>query len=343
MIPATAPRAQREKVKLLFIENQARRFTDRSFEDLPDLLQPGDQLIVNDAATLPASLPARGPAGEALEIRLVQYLGGSDWKVVLLGEGDWRIPTELRDLPNRVPPGTVLEIGDRVALEVTEVTPEADRLVVLRFPCDAQGMWSSIYAYGKPIQYSYIERPLDLWSVQTVYGSRPWAAEAPSAGLPLTWKTLLELMRRGIGIARVTHAAGLSAIGDEVLDKQLPFAERFDIPQSTVDAIAETHRQGGRVIAAGTTVVRALEGCARLHNGSVEAGQNATDLIIDRTFQRSVVNGILTGVHDPGQSHFRLIRAFADERLLRRAWRHASESGYRCHEFGDVCLILSDR
>jgi S-adenosylmethionine:tRNA ribosyltransferase-isomerase len=161
----------------------------------------------------------------------------------------------------------------------------------------------------------------------------------PSAGYPLSWSILLELMRRGIGIARLTHAAGLSAIGDEDLDLRLPFAERFDIPQSTIEAIELAHRTGGRVIATGTTVVRALEGSFAL-NGVLTAGRGETDLRIDRRFRLQTVDGILTGMHDPAQSHFRLLRAFADEAALRRAWRHAGAAGYLCHEFGDVCLIL---
>jgi S-adenosylmethionine:tRNA ribosyltransferase-isomerase len=340
MIPATQPRAQQEAARLLVVDNKTLEFTDRAFGELPDLLQPGDLLIVNDAATLPASIQATTPAGHGIEIRLVNHLGGSDWKAALLGEGDWRTPTELRDPPERVTAGTVLKVSDSIAVEVLRVEQESDRLVTIRFTRDAASMWSAIYAYGKPIQYSYIPKPLALWSVQTSYASRPWAVEMPSAGLPFTWGILLELKRRGVGIPSLTHAAGLSAIGDDDLDARLPFTERFDIPQSTIDAIEKTHQRGGRVVAVGTTVVRALEGCARLHEGSLVAGAGETDLIIDKSFHRSIVDGILTGIHDPSQSHFRLLRAFADERTLRRAWRHATEAGYRCHEFGDVCLIL---
>jgi S-adenosylmethionine:tRNA ribosyltransferase-isomerase len=162
----------------------------------------------------------------------------------------------------------------------------------------------------------------------------------PSAGRPLSWRVLLELKRKGIAIASITHAAGISAVGDEDLDARLPLPERFDIPQQTVNAIRFAHESGGRVIAVGTTVVRALEGCAVQNDGELKAGVGETNLVIRSSFRRTVVDGLLTGVHDPAQSHFRLLRAFADESLLRRAWRHATEENYLCHEFGDLCLIL---
>jgi S-adenosylmethionine:tRNA ribosyltransferase-isomerase len=120
----------------------------------------------------------------------------------------------------------------------------------------------------------------------------------------------------------------------------LPLPERFDVPAVTVRAVAEARRRGGRVIAAGTTVVRALEGCARLHRGELAPGEGTTDLRIDARFRPRVVDGLLTGLHEIGSSHRELMRAFAPEPLLARAWTHAEEHGYLDHEFGDACLVL---
>jgi S-adenosylmethionine:tRNA ribosyltransferase-isomerase len=312
---------------------------DSGVRSLPDTLRSGDLLVVNDAATLPASLRARSASGVAIEIRLIDHIGDSDWKAVLMGAGDWRTPTELRDLPESMAVGGRLEISPEFSAEVLAVSPESPRLVTLRFSRRGVEMWIGIYAYGRPIQYSYLSDALALWSVQTAYASRPWAMEMPSAGYPLNWEILLNLKRRGIGLAWLTHAAGLSATGDEDLEARLPFAEQFDIPQSTIDAIHRTRRAEGRVIAVGTTVVRALEGCAAL-NGCLIAGRGQTDLVLDRQFKLQIVDGILTGIHDPAHSHFRLLRAFAGEAVLRAAWRHALQAGYLCHEFGDACLIL---
>jgi S-adenosylmethionine:tRNA ribosyltransferase-isomerase len=324
---------------MLIVDRRTGEFRDSSVSQLPAVLRPRDLLIVNDAATLPASLPARGPSGSTMEIRLLHHLAGSDWKAILMGDGDWRTPTELRDLPETAAAGSTLEISETFTAEILKVEPESPCLVTLRFSREGIGMWTGIYAHGRPVQYSYLKNGLALWSVQTAYASRPWTAEMPSAGYPLAWSILLELKRRGVGMAWLTHAAGLSATGDEDLDSLLPFPERFEIPQSTVDAIAGTRRTGGRIIAVGTTVVRALEGCFG-NKGDVVAGPGQTDLVLGRDSSLQVLDGILTGVHDPAQSHFRLLRAFAGEAALRKAWRHALEAGYMCHEFGDVCLIV---
>lgn len=339
MKPATKPRPLRESARMLLLDRISGELQDSRISELPNVLRAGDLLVVNDAATFPGSIQAKATSGALVEIRLVQHLGNSDWKAVLMGSGTWRTPTELRDLPEAVHVGSQLNVSQTFSAQVVRIAPESPRVVTLRFSGDAMSMWSGIYAHGKPIQYSYLSQDLPLWSVQTAYASRPWAAEMPSAGYPLAWRILLELRRRGVAIAFLTHAAGLSATGDEDLDVHLPFAERFEIPQTTIDTIEATHGRGGRVIAAGTTVVRALEGCFAL-NGRLVSGVGQTEVVLDKTFRLRVVDGILTGIHDPAQSHFRLLRAFAGEASLRRAWRHALEAEYLCHEFGDVCLIL---
>ena len=341
MTPATEPRHTRESVRLLFVEGFRNRFRDARLTDLPDLLQPGDLLVLNDAAALPASLRAVTPSGAQIEIRLLRHVRDSEWQAVLLGEGDWRTPTELRDPPPKVSAGDWLRIGSSFGAEVAAIATTSDRLLTLRFNRSIPEMWAGIYAYGVPVQYSYLAGDVPLWSVQTVYGSRPWAMEMPSAGRPLAWWILLALKRRGIHLASLTHAAGLSAVGHEELDIRLPMTESFEIPEMTVHSIEKARQDGGRIIAVGTTVVRALEGCAAINNGRLLPGRGETDLIVDRGFRPNVVQGILTGVHDPAQSHFRLLHAFSDETTLRRAWRHATQAGYLCHEFGDSCLIVN--
>jgi S-adenosylmethionine:tRNA ribosyltransferase-isomerase len=324
---------------MLVIDSAERSFRDARITDLPEILQPGDLLVLNDAATIPASIRAWTKEGSSVEIRLVRQAHGSDWLAVLLGEGDWRTPTELRDPPPSVSVGDYLEIAVNFAAEIVAVSDISDRLVTVRFNRNEPEMWTGIYAWGRPIQYSYLKDNLALWSVQTVYAWRPAAMEMPSAGYSITWSILLGLKRKGIELASLTHAAGLSAVGHEELDERLPMPESFEIPERTAEAVENARRDNRRVIAVGTTVVRALEGCAAALDGRVMAGRGQTDLVIDRSFRPSVVTGILTGIHDPTQSHFRLLHAFADESTLRRAWRHASDADYRCHEFGDSCLI----
>jgi S-adenosylmethionine:tRNA ribosyltransferase-isomerase len=179
-----------------------------------------------------------------------------------------------------------------------------------------------------------------LWDVWTPIASPPVAFEPPSAGFALDWRTIAALRARGIGFATITHAAGLSSTGDIELDKQLPFDEPYDIPQSTARAIARTRESGGRIVAIGTTVVRALEHAAMLGGSVVHAGPGvATERIGPGTSLR-VVDAILTGVHEPGTSHYELLRAFADDLTLSAADDEMAAHGYRPHEFGDSVLVI---
>ena len=210
----------------------------------------------------------------------------------------------------------------------------------VRFDRVGASLWAALYRDGRPVQYAYTAGPLALWHVQTRYAARPWAAEQPSAGRPLAWSLLLDLRRRGVRFAPLTHAAGLSSTGDPALDAALPLPERYEIPASTVEAIVETRSAGGRVIAVGTSVVRALEGNAAAHAGRLVPGRGRTDLRIGPGFTPAVCDGLFTGMHEPEGSHFALLQAFAPGPLVRAAYRHAEETGYAWHEFGDSSLIL---
>jgi S-adenosylmethionine:tRNA ribosyltransferase-isomerase len=146
-----------------------------------------------------------------------------------------------------------------------------------------------------------------------------------------------------VDVAVLTHAAGLSATGDPVLDDALPLPERYEIPEATVAAITDARAGGGRVVAVGTTVVRALEGSAASNRGRVRAGAGVTDLRIGSSHRPQVVDGLLSGIHDPGSSHFELLTAFAPRAFLESAAQHAEAAGYLAHEFGDACLVLPER
>ncbi|HYH98498.1 S-adenosylmethionine:tRNA ribosyltransferase-isomerase [Hyalangium sp.] len=339
MNAARWPREHPEANRLLHVSPATGRISDKRVEHLPELLRAGDLLVVNDAATLPAALHGRTEQGASIELRLLGPEAEGTWTAVLFGTGDWRMRTEDRPAPPALPVGTRLTLGTLTAC-VVEVLPPSPRL--LRVAFDAQGatLWAGLYASGRPIQYSYLAGPLALWHLQTAYAARPWAAEAPSAGLPLNWTLLLELRRKGVRFASLTHAAGLSSTGDAALDAALPRPERFDIPAATVEAIHATRAAGGRVIAVGTTVVRALEGRAVQSGGTLFPGEGVTDLLMGPGFVPHVVNGLFTGVHEPTTSHYTLLQAFAPLPLLREAAQIAEKLGYLGHEFGDSCLIL---
>jgi len=340
MNAARWPREHPEANRLLHVSPATGRISDKRVEHLPELLRPGDLLVVNDAATLPAALHGRTEEGAPLELRLLAREEEGAWTAVLFGAGDWRMRTEDRPAPPSLPVGARLLLGTLKA-RVVEVLPPSPRLLRVAFEAQGAELWAGLYRSGRPVQYSYVAGPLALWHLQTAYAARPWAAEAPSAGLPLTWTLLLELRRRGVRFASLTHAAGLSSTGDAALDAALPRPERFDIPASTVEAIHATRASGGRVVAVGTTVVRALEGRAAQAGGALTPGEGVTDLLMGPGFVPHVVNGLLTGVHEPTTSHYTLLQAFAPLPLLREAAQIAEKRGYLGHEFGDSCLILN--
>jgi S-adenosylmethionine:tRNA ribosyltransferase-isomerase len=331
-------------VKLLVLDVPKGTFVDRRIGDLASLLSPRDLLVVNDAATLPGSLRGSGPSGEPLELRLAQPAERGRWTAVLFGAGDWRTPTERRPMPPRLRVGELVSFGsgtEALTARIAGISETSWRLVEVEFDRAGAALLQALYRWGRPVQYAYLERDLELWDVQTAYASRPWASEQPSAGRPLRGNVLAALAEREIIVTPLTHAAGLSSTGDAALDAALPFPERFDIPARTVAAIARAHRAGARVVAVGTSVVRALEGSALKNGGVVLAGPGRTDLHVGPGFRPRVVDALLTGLHDPVGSHFALLRAFAPEPLLDAAYRHAGTAGYLWHEFGDSSLILT--
>jgi S-adenosylmethionine:tRNA ribosyltransferase-isomerase len=192
------------------------------------------------------------------------------------------------------------------------------------------------------VQYAYLEKELSLWHFQNRYASRPWALEMPSAGHWLTWQLLIELGERGIELAHVTHAAGISSTGSEKLDRMLPLPERYDIDTAAVQAVSSAKKRGGRVVAVGTTVVRALESTFA-ERGVLSPGEGEARLILGRGFRPKVVDGVLSGMHELATSHFALLEAFASRPLLEKALQTADRAGYLQHEFGDATLVLRSR
>lgn len=334
---ATAPRP-RASERLLAVDPRSQVFRDVQLRDLPSLLRPGDALIVNDAATLPASL--RLTSHDA-ELRLAAHAPDGAFRAVLLGSGTWRTPTEARGPTPRLRPGERLASGELTGT-VLAIDPDDPELVTLRFDQTGVAFERALYARGRVIQYAYLTRELELWDVQSGFATRPWAFEPPSAGLPLSFELLFALRRGGVELAALSHAAGLSSTGSASLDRRLPLPERYEIPDETSALVERTRARGGRVVAVGTTVVRALESCA-LEHGTLRAGAGEARLVIGPGFRPRVVDGLLTGMHEPTTSHFALLSAFAPRELLERALGAAERAGYLQHEFGDACLILGGR
>jgi S-adenosylmethionine:tRNA ribosyltransferase-isomerase len=308
--------------------------------ELADLFAPGDLVVANDAATLPASLKGTHvPSGAPIEVRLAAWvtLGNPTRFVALLfGAGDYRTRTEDRQAPPPLAPGDKLALGSNEAL--IERVLDHPRLVSMRFLGRREAIVAGFARYGRPIQYAHVPEPLALWDVWTRIAAEPVAFEPPSAGYALDWAMLDRWRRRGVGFATVTHAAGLSSTGDAALDRLLPFDEAYRIGEATGAATAETRRAGGRVIAIGTTVVRSLEAAAD-SSGAVRTGQGLARGRITRETRLRVVDAVLTGVHQPGEGHFELLRAFTDDATLERMSAAFIAGDFLPHEFGDNVLI----
>jgi len=341
IVPAQAPMEQ-ARAKLLTIESDG-AIRSRPRDDLAGLLRAGDLLIANDAATIPASLTgAHGRTGQPVEIRLAgrPSLNADDVRdfvALVFGAGDWHTPTEDRPPPPPLVPGDRLVLG----LLRARVTRELGhpRLIGLGFEGEIAEIWAGIARHGRPIQYAHVPRPLALWDVWPAVAAHPVAFEPPSAGFALSWALLSRLHARGVAFATLTHAAGISSTGDPALDARLPFDEPYHIPLETVLQLRRARREGGRVIAIGTTVVRALEHAA-LATGAVRSGNGTATQRIGPETPLRVADGILSGVHAPSTSHYQLLRAFADDGTLAAASRAMEVEEYRNHEFGDSMLVL---
>jgi S-adenosylmethionine:tRNA ribosyltransferase-isomerase len=342
MRASTTPN-RRQNRRLLVIDERG-SVSHHRVADLPRFVSRGDLLVANDAATLPAGLHGvHLPSGGVVEVRLAGWQSMASHRhftAVMFGSGDHRTPTEHRPLPPHV------RAGDGIALGPLHATVTAvhahPRLIDLRFEHAAAEVWEGLARYGRPIQYSYVREPLALWDTWTAVAARPVAFEAPSAGFVLDWALLQAFRSRGIAFATLTHAAGISSTGDEELDRLLPLDEAFQIPVSTAALVNQTRNGGGRVIAVGTTVVRALEAAAG-EDGRVMSGHGVATGRIGHASRLALVDAIVTGVHEPGTSHYELLRAFQSEERLRHMAAEADRNDYRLHEFGDSMFIASDR
>lgn len=317
---------RRDHVRLLVLDRTTGGTRHTRFDRLAEHLRAGDLLVLNNSRTLPAVLRGTGPAGDQVEIRLAQRRDACNWRALVLGSGP-------------VAPGARLRLHG--GLEATVVNARrANPLSTLRFSVCGGELFDALYRAGEPVRYEYVARPWHLDYYQTVFASAPGSVEMPSAGHAFTWELLLGLRRRGVEIAFLSLHTGLSYI-PESLGRPDPRAmpEEFQIPAETAAAVNAARLRGGRVIAAGTTVVRALES-ARTNGGEVVPQSGWARIYIDRRHRLRLVDGLLTGLHEPGASHLDMLSAFVAPDLLREAYVEAIAQGYLWHEFGDANLIV---
>lgn len=302
------------------------------FRDLPEYLEPGDLVVVNVSATLPAAVDG-SRAGEPVVIHVAAGGPGGRWTVEL------RRPDATGPVRNGRP-GEVVELpgGARLRLERPadgSTAAAGPRRLWRATVTGADAHLDYLRRHGRPISYAHTHGQWPLEAYQTVFAREPGSAEMPSAGRPFSERTVVDLVAAGIAVAPVVLHTGVSS--QEAGEPPQP--EWFAVPAATARAVNDTRRAGSRVVAVGTTVTRALESAADRH-GRVRARSGWTDLVIGPDRPAVVVGGLVTGWHEPGSSHLDLLRAVARHDLVDEAYAEAGRAAYRWHEFGDSCLLL---
>jgi S-adenosylmethionine:tRNA ribosyltransferase-isomerase len=324
--PAEARGLRRDEVRLL-VTRAGEEPRHRIFSELPAALTPGDLLVVNNSATLPAAVDARfDDDGTPVRVHVSGDREDGTWLIELRRPvGGTSVPYPAGEGPARS--GRTLRGG-----AITLLRPYTRRLWVATAPGPLVG-W--LHRHGRPIRYDYTDRDWPLSAYQTVFATEPGSAEMPSAGRPFTGEVLAALAARGVLVAPVTLHTGVASpeAGEP------PYPELFVVPAPTARLVNQTRAAGSRVVAVGTTVVRALESAAGA-DGVVRAASGWTDLVIGPAHGVYAVDGLLTGLHEPRASHLGMLEAVGGEPMLRAAYAAALANRYRWHEFGDVHLLL---
>ena len=327
----------RDDVRLLVASRSDGSIRHLRFRQLERLLVPGDLLVVNVSATIPAAVPARRFDGERVQVNFATpapQLADGWWVIELRTDGGAR--------PLRARAGERLELDGGAAVEVVAAYASGARLMLARFhrgdPVLVHGadpVLDYLGRHGQPIRYDYVPAAWPLEAYQNVYATTPGSAEMASAGRPFSAELITRLIARGVLMAPITLHAGVSS--PERHEPPLP--ERFEVPEATAALVSAVHGWGGRVVAVGTTVVRALETVAQ-PDGSLTAGSGWTSLVITPQRGLWLVDGLITGWHEPDASHLEMLEASAGPELLARSYDAALAHGYLWHEFGDSHVVL---
>ncbi len=335
----------RDQVRLMVINRNNFHVEHTRFNNIGEFLRPGDLLVFNTSRTLPAALDGCDTqVGKCLEIRLAQHLPDDSWLALLLcphlhaNNNRDLVPCSTGILQELI--GKSINFGLGLTATIEERDRHIPRLWKIRFSKSGTELMDLLYRLGRPIRYEYVSAPWNLDYYQTVYAKEPGSAEMPSAGRAFTWKLLFDLKRRGVETAHIVLHTGLSSYMDDELDAQhLASEEEYFISEAAAEKINRTREEGGRVIAVGTTVVRALESVAD-NNGKVRSQHGYTRLHITADHQLKAIDGLLTGLHEPEASHLDLLTAFLPAEKIREAYEDAVQRGYLWHEFGDLNLIV---
>ena len=316
--PPEARGVTRDSVRMLVARKATEEITHSTFTLLPTFLREGDLVVINTSGTLAAALEAVTAEGERIALHLSAELTENVWIV----EPRPRVTERL------------LILGEGATSTLLEPYRASNRLWLARFDLPVPvRKWLAVN--GRPIRYGYVDRPWPLSAYQNVYATEAGSAEMPSAGRPFTPELITRLVAKGIGVTPVVLHTGVASLESD----ELPYPERYRVPAVTAERVNATRRAGGRVIAVGTTVVRALESAVDAGGCAVPA-RGWTEHVVTPEAGVRVVDGLLTGWHEPEASHLLMLEAVAGRRLLELSYEDALAGEYLWHEFGDVHLIL---
>ncbi|MGA2009588.1 MAG: S-adenosylmethionine:tRNA ribosyltransferase-isomerase [Solirubrobacteraceae bacterium] len=328
--PPEARGLARDEVLMMVARRSRADLVHTRFHALADHLGPGDLLVINNSATLPAAVPARRD-GAAIEVRFATRApaaADADRVVVELRTADGASPLRAAAVGEQI----LLAGGAR--LELLAPYAASGRLYLARAEI-ASGLHRYLAVHGHPIRYGYVSRRWPLSAYQTAFAAVPGSAEMPSAGRPFTPELVARLVAGGTLIASLTLHTGVSSPERH----EPPYPEPYAVPAATARLVNAVRGWGGRIVAVGTTVVRALETVAA-PDGTVHAGSGWTYLVVSADRRVRAVDGLITGWHEPEASHLQMLEAIAGEALVRRCYDAALQRGYLWHEFGDSHLIL---
>ena len=329
--PPEARGLTRDSVRMMVAERSTNRLTNSTFVRLPTFLDPGDLVVINTSAVIPAAVPATSPDGTPLVVHLSTQFDDDVWVIELrqlTGDANHTTGRWTTSMPDHV------DLADGATIELLEPYLGSDRLWTARLVL-GQPTLSWLAVHGRPIRYAYVDRPQPLSAYQNVYATEPGSAEMPSAGRPFTTDLITRLVAKGIDVAPLVLHTGVASLEST----ETPYPERFKVPESTAARVNATRAGGGRVVAVGTTVVRALESASDA-DGHVDAVDGWTDLIITPERGVRVVSGLITGWHEPEASHLLMLEAIAGRELLELSYAESLRERYLWHEFGDIHLIL---
>ncbi|EFH82483.1 S-adenosylmethionine:tRNA ribosyltransferase-isomerase [Ktedonobacter racemifer] len=335
--PPEARGLARDEVRLMVSYRANDHILHDRFREIEHFLEPGDLLVVNTSGTMNAALSATRADGTPLEVHLSTHLPANLWIVeVRLKQGERTFPFSEMQAGERVPlpGGASLHLLTPYSAGEGRLQPARQRLWIATIEL-ASPLQEYLASYGFPIRYNYVPEAWPLEYYQTVYATEYGSAEMPSAGRAFTPELIARLVARGIQIVPLLLHTGVSSLEEH----EPPYEEYYRVPVETAKSINTAHANHKRVVAVGTTVVRALETVTDV-DGVTHPGEGWTRLVITPQRGLRAVNALLTGLHEPRASHLLMLEALAGREHLRKTYAAALQEQYLWHEFGDLHLLL---